>query len=873
MPALHSLIQQPVSHYRILEHLGSGGMGVVYKAEDTQLNRLVAIKFLPDELIHEGPVFERFRREARTASALNHASICTIHEIGEHDGRPFIVMEYLEGQTLRKTLQSGPLPSDQLINLGIEIADALDAAHSKGIVHRDLKPGNIILTPRGHAKLLDFGLAKLELEGVFEGGSTITRDRLTSSGTTPGTVAYMSPEQALGKEVDPRSDLFSLGTVLYEAATGKLPFPGTTSAAIFDGILNRAPLPLLQLNPALPPELERIILTCLEKDRDVRYQSAAEVLAELKRLKRDTESGKTPVSNIARRRRKLPSAKAVTLTFVLFMLSAMSLWHFVPRSEPRLVGSTQLTHDAEISGNLATDGARIYFNKDGNHRSEIGQVSVSGGETSQIPVPFTIAMVHGTSPDHSSLLVTGADAAKNEKALWSVPLPAGSPRRLGTFAAQEGEWSPDGSQMVYLSDHDIFLSNADGSNPHKLLTVPGTPFEIHFAPDSQRLRYSVLDVTRNTVSIWELRLDGSAPVPHPVLPGWHNPPSECCGRWTPDGRYYVFQVMSLTGSDIWALPERKLSPWSQARPPVRLTTGPLSYAQPLPSIDGRKIFTVGSLQRGELVSYDARSQRFIPVNTGFPAGQVSFSRDAQWVAWVHYPSGTLWRSHKDGTDRVQLSFPPKTAFLPRWSPDGKTIAYVAAEIGKPWKIFLVPSQGGPERELLTETRNEIDVDWSADGNHLVFGRLAGQSDPGPMNIQLYDLATGQLNMIPQSDNLFSPRWSPDGKHIAALTADYKTMVLFDVAARTWSKWIQETEGTIAYPAWSKDSRHVFYTNQNEFRRVELGKSSSEVVASFKDLRLFSGTWGSWASIAPDDSPMVVRDISTHEIYALDVKWP
>lgn len=875
---LHAIEGRAVSHYRILERLGSGGMSVVYKAEDLKLGRSVALKFLSDDLAHDPPAYERFRREARAASSLNHPNICTIYEVGEQDGNVFIAMECLDGHSLRDLLRGSPLELDRLLELGIEVADALDAAHSRGIIHRDIKPGNIFVTDRGHAKVLDFGLAKFSDRAAFGLTTTLSDSGLTSPGMTMGTVAYMSPEQALGKELDSRTDLFSFGVVLYEMATGALPFSGNTSAAIFDSILHSAPVAVGRLNPALPAECERIIHTALEKDRDVRYQSATELHADLKRLKRDTDSDKILATGGRVSRSTMtarPAKKKWQRALAACLLAAVMAvgWSLMPRPAAKVIGIKQITRDGHSKNRLVTDGSRIYFAELDHGHMVLSQVSASGGETFPISVPLQNVSLSGISSDHSSLLISEF-VGGGPSPFWRLPLPAGSLRRIGDFEGSEAAWSTDNREIAFASGADLYLADSDGSHLRKLRTFTEMPSGIRFSPDGGRLRFTLKSRASNISSLWQINVEGTNL--HPLLPRWKPDAMQCCGDWTHDGRYYVFQVQTPGGSmDLWAVSDR--SRVFQGTEPVQLTNGPVWYMDPVASSENNRIFANGELLQGELVRYDSDSRQFVPFLSGVSAGEADFSPDRKWIVYVSYPELRLWRSRVDGSERMQLTDWPTFATLPRWSPDGSQIAFVGTSFGKPWKIYVVSANGGTPKELLPQDREESDVTWSPDGKRVAFGRPSYGMELGTQDIQTYDLTTHQTSSVPGSHGLFSPRWSPDGRYLVALTGNSKTLMLFDFATRRWSDWLRAEDGTIGYPVWAPDSKSIyierFFGAEPSMHKLKLGENRSQRFLAWNDLHRFGGIWGTWSGVAPDGSVLVVRDVSSHEVYALDLQLP
>jgi eukaryotic-like serine/threonine-protein kinase len=874
-----------VAHYTVLEVIAGGGMGVVYKAEDTRLGRPVALKFLPDDISHDPQAIERFQREARMASSLNHPNICTIYDVGELNGRPFIAMELLEGQTLKQRIAKKSLGLLELLDIAINITDGLEVAHAKGIVHRDIKPANIFLVDRGPAKILDFGLAKLAAyrERATDGASESSiptqvhflEEAQTSPGTSMGTVAYMSPEQARGEALDARTDLFSLGVVIYEMATGVAPFAGPVPALIFDGILNATPRPATKVNPRLPSALENILEKALEKEAGLRYQTAAEFRADLKRLKRDSDSGRSAAvsaqayqaernrgSNVSRRQLLLGGIAAGVVLVVMAAIGYLATRSVPP---PRVVRTVQLTNTTPPKSGIVTDGARLYFIEG---LSKLAQISVAGGETYPMKTSLEdtgFANVFHISPDLSMLLMNTALGSALDGPLWAVPVLGGTPRRLGNLDGHCGAWSPDGSKIAYCKGNDVFLANKDGGEDRRLLTPTGTPSYLRWSPDGSVVRFTVSDPRTNLRSIWQASADGSDL--HALLPGWGDTPNECCGSWTADGKYFVFQASGGGTENLWAIRER--GNFLSSKPaPTQLTTGPMNVGTPVPSTDGKRLFVQGWQPRGELVRYDPRSSQFVPYLGGISAMGLDFSRDGQWMAYNDATDGTLHRSKVDGSQKLQLVSAPMVAFLPRWSPDGKQIAFFGHPPGEHFQIYLISAEGGSPELLYRNDTNLADPSWSPDGKSIAFGENSLNNQGSA--IYTLDLKTRAATKLPGSDGLYSPRWSPNGRYIAAISLDSLRLMIFDLSTQ---KWTELAKLFVAYPNWSRDGRYLYFDgvldNKESFFRMQMSGGKLERLFSLDGFQPAGGPFGIWSGLAPDGTPLVVRDASIQEIYALD----
>jgi serine/threonine protein kinase/WD40 repeat protein len=737
-PIVRPMIGQIVSHYRIVEMLGGGGMGVVYKAEDASLGRFVALKFLPDHLAQDPQVLERFRREGRAASALNHPHICTIYEIGEQDGQVFLAMELMEGATLKHHMTGGPLPLAEVIEWGTEIGDALGTAHNKGIVHRDIKPANIFVTERGHIKILDFGLAKLmpaRADGNLSAMPTASQSEpLTRPGTVMGTSAYMSPEQVRGEEMDARTDLFSFGVVLYEMVTGVLPFRGETSGLIADAILNRTPVAPVRLNPDLPPKLEEIINKALEKDRKLRYQNAADLQTDLRRLARDSSRGdalssrQEPQETKERQPEKPKGRRAYYYVAAAVLVSAIVATFLFRRSSPGGVPASkeweQLTFftDSAVYPTLSPDGRMLAFIRAGNSFLAIGDVYVMllpGGEPVRLTHDSKTKVGLSFSPDNSQIAYSVVEPWDT----WKVPVLGGEPHMLLPNASSL-TWIEGGKRLLFSEIkeglHMVVVTTDEGRGNSRDVYVP--------AGKRGMAHHSYLSPDGRLVLIVEMGSQGEI-LPCRIVPfqGTNDikivgPPNGACrsGAWSPDGKW-IYLTAETDAFHIWRqrFPDGK---------PEQFTFGPTSQEGIAMAPDGKSLITaVGSQdQTVWLHDKDGDHQISSEGNTSAPA----FSSDGRNLYFLKANGQThgeeLWiKDLNSGKEEEVLSDYPIRGYSV--SRDGKEVAFAMKDQSGHSNLWIAPTSRRSSPVRISSAAVEDSPFFLPDGD-VIFRAIEGGSN-------------------------------------------------------------------------------------------------------------------------------------------------
>ena len=542
-----------------------------------------------------------------------------------------------------------------------------------------------------------------------------------------------------------------------------------------------------------------------------------------------------------------------------------------PAPLPRVLDSTQLTFDGRTKGGLTARAGNIYFNERESNRHTLVKMAEAGG----LPVVLDSSIpgfdLGDVSADGTKLIVGGRSAVPTEyDKVKIMDLADGSLRDLAGIQATDVAWAP-GGKIIYSVDRDIFLVDADGSHPHKLLTAPYRAFYLRFSPDGTRLRFSA---GKSRHSLWEARSDGSDL--HEILTELTDYPDRCCGEWSHDGRYFFFNTVRNGIGRIWAQTQTK-SFWSGRFPaPVALTSAPPNYFIGAPSPTSNKLLVTATEPRAELVRYDSSSQQFIPFLSGIPASGVESSRDERFYVYVRHPEETLWRSKSDGSEAVQLTGPTLRVALPHWSPDGKQIAFSGTRPGKPWNIFLISAQGGPAEQITNGTITDLDATWSPDGKTLAFAQARGESGRLINSVQLFDLTTHRQTALPATDGICCTRWSPDGRYLMATHDAYDDILLYEFATRKWTTLLKDTPG-IGYMEWSADSKSIVFdiseTEEPAFYRVRLVDAHLETIVKVGDVRRYFGEFGPWAGATPDGTPLLVRDISNEEVYSLDLQLP